>query len=116
MNVGRFLIAILILTGLIGSLITGAAFYSHILYLGLLLVAAAWVWVRILARSLRFARQGDSPRASVGDIFKEQYEIINTSRLPGLWVQLLNEMPVPTAARSRLFTGFKRGQKQSYVP
>ena len=42
MNPGRILIALLILGGLIGSLAGGPAFYSHLLYLGLLLLIGAW--------------------------------------------------------------------------
>jgi uncharacterized protein (DUF58 family) len=115
MNTGRIIVALLLLTGLTGSFVNGAPFYSNIFYLGLILLLGAWLWVRILARSLSLNRQGDSPRASVGDIFKEQYEIMNASRLPGLWIELSNEMPVPTAAGSRLLTSLKPGQKQTYV-
>jgi uncharacterized protein (DUF58 family) len=115
MNVGRTLVALLIIAGLVGSLVTGASFYSHLLYLGLILIGGAWTWVRIVARSMRLTRQGDSSRASVGDIFKEQFEIRNTSRLPGVWVELYNEMPLPTAAGSRLLTRMRPREKQAYV-
>lgn len=115
MNVGRVIVALLILTGLFGSAVTGAPFYSHILYLGLILVIGAWIWVQIVARSLRLDRRGDFTRASVGDIFKERFEVLNTSRLPGLWVELYNEMPLPTAAGSRLLTHLRPREIQSYV-
>src|ERR1700690_2983312 len=115
MNIGRTVVALLIITGLAGSLINGAAFYSHLLYLGLILLFSAWVWVTDVARSLHLSREPDYLRASVGDIFKEQYEILNTSRLPGLWIELINEMQVPAAAGSRLLTKVHHNEKQSYV-
>ena len=115
MNAGRVIIALLIFTGLFGTVVTGAEFYSHILGLGLLLRVGAWIWVRVGARSLRLTRTGDFTRSSVGDIFKEQFEIINTSRLPGLWVELYNEMPLPTAAGSRLLTRLLPHEKQTYI-
>ncbi len=115
MNVGRVVVALLIFTGIFGSAVTGAAFYSHLLYLGLILLIGAWIWVRVLARSLRLHRAGDFTRASVGDIFKEQFEVTNTSRLPGLWVELYNEMPLPAAAGSRLLTRLLPREKQSYI-
>ena len=51
----------------------------------------------------------------MGDIFKEQYEIENRSRLPGGWVELYNEMPIPMAAGSRLLTRLFPGENQTYV-
>ncbi len=115
MNPGRLLVGLLIVTGLVGSLISGAAFYTHLLVLGLLLVIGAWVWVRVVARSVRVSRKPDFYRASVGDIFKEQYELVNSGRLPGMWVELYNEMPLPTAAGSRLLTHLMPNEKQAYV-
>ncbi len=115
MNNGRTVVALLIITGLAGSLINGSAFFSHLFYLGLILLFGAWVWVTDVARSLHLSRVPDFLRASVGDIFKEQYEIVNTSHLPGLWIELINEMQVPAAAGSRLLTKVHRNEKQSYV-
>ena len=115
MNIGRVLVALLILTGSLGSLISGADFYSHLLYLGLILLIGAWVWVRIIVRSLHLSRTPEFLRASVGDIFKEQYEILNTGHLPGLWIELYNEMQIPAAAGSRLLTHVNPHEKQTYV-
>gem|GEM_PF-5795676 len=36
-NAGRVIVGLLVFGGLFGSLVSGAAFYSHLLYLGLLL-------------------------------------------------------------------------------
>ncbi len=115
MSAGRVLVALLIVTGLVGSLVSGAAFYTHLLVVGVILVVGAWAWVQLVARGLRLSRTPDFYRASVGDILKEQYEIRNTSRLPGLWVELENEMDLPTAAGSRLLTRLRPREKQTYV-
>jgi len=115
MNYGRFVVGLLILTGLAGSLINGSAFFSQLLYLGLILLLGAWIWVTVVARSLHLSRVPEFWRGSVGDIFKEQYEILNTSRLPGLWIELYNEMQMPGVAGSRLLTQVHPNEKQSYV-
>ncbi len=115
MNPGRLLVALLIITGLIGSLVSGTAFYTRLLVVGLLLLIGAWIWVTVVARSMRLTRIPDFYRAGVGDIFKEQYEIRNMSHLPGMWVELYNEMPLPTAAGSRLLTRVRPREKQTYV-
>ena len=57
MSNGRLLAALLIGTGLIGSLVSGAAFYTHLLAVGLILLIGAWLWVAILARSLHLTRK-----------------------------------------------------------
>ncbi len=115
MNIGRASVALLIATGAIGALVSGAPFYSRLLFLGIIILVGAWTWARIVARSLQLSRTPDFWRASVGDIFKERFEILNTSRLPGLWVELLNLMPLPAAAGSRLLTDLRPRQKQSFV-
>ncbi len=115
MSAGRLVVALLIGAGLIGSLVSGAAFYSHLLFVGLILLVGSWLWVTVLVRSVRLVRKPDFSRGSVGDIFKEQYELINTSRLPGMWVELYNEMPLPTAAGSRFLTRLHPHEKQTYV-
>ncbi len=114
MNVGRALVALLIIVGLIGSLVSGSSFYSHLLLLGLLIVVGSWLWVSIVARFLRLRRQSDLSRARVGDIFKEQFDVLNASPLPGLWVEVFNEMPLPTASGSRLLTRMRPRERQFY--
>jgi len=104
----------LILGGLIGSLAGGPAFYSHMLYLGLLLLIGAWLWTFLLARSLRLERFSDSRRGSVGDIFKERFDINNGSGLPALWVEVKNATPISYAG-SRLLTMLRAHQRQSYA-
>ena len=109
------LVLLLVLVGASGSLVSGAAFYYHLLYLGVILTAVGWFSVRWVARGLQLTRRPDFYRASVGDIFKEQFEILNSSRWPGGWVELHNEMRLPMAAGSRLLTRLRPRQKQTFV-
>jgi uncharacterized protein (DUF58 family) len=115
MTLGRVVVVLLVVVGAAGTAIGGASFYPHMLYLGLVLAIGARLWVSVLARSIRMSRRPDFWRASVGDIFKEQYEVQNRSRLPGGWAEVYNEMPVPGAAGSRLLTRLNPREKQSFV-
>jgi len=115
MNTGRALVLLLIVVGAAGIAISGATFYAHLLYTGLILLAMAWISVRVVARALRVTRRADFYRASVGDIFKEQFEVRNMSRLPGGWVELHNEMGLPMVAGSRLLTRLRPREKQTFV-
>ncbi len=115
MNAGRVVVAVLIATGAIGAVVLGNSFFSRLLFLGIILLVGAWIWAQALARSLQLSREPDYRRASVGDIFKERYEILNTGRFPGPWVELLNEMPLPVSVGSRLLTRLHPHEKQTYI-
>ena len=104
----------MILSGLIGSLAGGLAFYSHMLYVGLLLLLGAWLWTFLVARSFHVERNSDARRGSVGDVFKERFDVYNGSRLPALWVEVKNATPISTSG-SRLLTMLRAHQKQSYA-
>ena len=97
MNPSRILVALMMLGGLAGSLAGGPAFYSHMLYLGLLLLIGAWLWTFFGARSLRIERISDARRGSVGDIFKERFDISNGSRFSAPWVEVKNATPISTS-------------------
>ena len=115
MNPSRILVALMILGGLAGSLAGGPAFYSHMLYLGLLLFFGAWLWTFLLARSFHIERTSRTRRrGSVGDIFKERFDINNGSRLLVLWVEVKNATSI-SASGSRLITTLRAHQKQSYA-
>jgi len=114
MHSSRVIVALLILGGLIGSLTGGPAFYSHLLYLGLLLLIGAWVWTFILAHSLHIERFSDARRGSVGDVFNERFNIYNGSLLPALWIEVRNATPVSSSG-SRFLTILRAHQKQSYA-
>jgi len=114
MNPSRILVVLLILGGLTGALTGGPSFYSHILYLGLLLSIGAGLWIFFVARSLHVERFSDARRGSVGDVFKERFDILNGSRLPALWIEVRNATPI-SASGSRLLTMLRAHQKQSYA-
>ncbi len=115
MRSGRILIALLIVTGLAGALITGAPIYSRFLILVviLILLGAGWSWLAL--RSLRLERRTRSPRAGVGDVFEELFEVSNRSWLINLWIEVLNESKMPNASGSRLLTLVGGRQKRSYT-
>ena len=115
MRAGRLLIAILILVGLAGALITGSTIYSRLLLVGLLLIVVSALWSWAASRWLRLFRHTRTLRANVGDIFEEHFEITNGSYLLNLWIEVLNESPVPGAAGSRLLTLVGGHRTRSYT-
>jgi len=112
---GRSLVIILILAGLLGIALNGAAIYSRLLYLGALLGIGGWIWTFLLGRSLKFHRSARVLRANVGDIFEERFEIENTGRIFAPWVEVTNESTLPFSSGSRLLTLVNGRQKRNYL-
>jgi uncharacterized protein (DUF58 family) len=115
MNGGRIFIALLILIGGAGTVFNGAPIFSRFLYLGILFVVFGWLWTVWVARSLRVFRHTRLTRVTVGDIFEENFEVINQSRMIAPWVEIANQTRLPFATGSRMLTFVKGKQKRQYL-
>lgn len=115
MKAGRILIASLIVMGAAGIIVSGAAIYSRLLYLGLILFIGGFIWTYWIRRALQLQRSARVQRANVGDIFEESYDIVNQSRLLVPWIEVVNESKLPFAAGSRILTLFAGKQKRHYL-
>lgn len=112
---GRTLLIVLLGAGAVGALVTGERVYSQIFAAGLILVGVMWLWTATSMWGLRVSRGARSLKASVGDILEENFEIRNPTRLPRLWVEVVNAAPIPAAAGSRLFTLIRAHQRRFYL-
>ena len=115
MTPGRFFVLFIFVVGAIGTVVSGANFYIRLFYIGLLLIVLAWLMTMLSLRGLKIERRARSLRGTVGDIFDEHYEIINTSKIPKLWLEVVNETSVPNASGSRVLTLLRGKQKRSYT-
>ncbi|MEW6287741.1 MAG: DUF58 domain-containing protein [Chloroflexota bacterium] len=115
MTPGRILVLLLLVVGGIGTLVNGAAYYVRLLYLGGLLLIAAWLLTVTSLRGVTVERRARTSRAGVGDIFEEHFEIINNSRLTKLWLEVVNETKMPNAGGSRIVTLLRGRQRRSYT-
>lgn len=84
----------LVLLLLAAVLLPGRIWNTMLIGLGGLFLVA-YVWARQLARGLSGRRQLRFGWVAVGDRLSEQFEIYNTSWLPALWVEVLDESNVP---------------------
>jgi len=115
MKSARLFIGLLILVGAVGVLVNGAPIFSRFLYLGVLLSFVGWAWTRLTIRSLRVTRHARMSRATVGDVFEENFELVNQGLLIVPWIEVKNESPIPFASGSRLLTNVTSKQKISYL-
>lgn len=115
MTPGRVFVFLIFGVGGIGSVVNGSAFYVRLFYFGLLLIALAWALTRFALRGVTVERRARSLRAAVGDIFEEHFEVVNSSRIPKLWLEIANETEIPLATGSRVLTFINAKQKRSYT-
>jgi uncharacterized protein (DUF58 family) len=115
MRAGRVLAIILLLGGLIGVLVGSGEIFARFLYLGIVVIAASWLWTRFSLRGVSVKRRTRSLRASVGDAFEEHFELANDSRIGKLWIELSNESNMPGARGSRLMTMIGGKQKRTHL-
>ena len=115
MTPGRIFVLLILAVGGVGSVVNGAGFYIRTLYMGVLLIVLAWLLTVLSLRGIKIERRARSLRAAVGDIFEEHYEVINTSRIPKLWLEVSNNTTIPNATGSRVLTLIRGRQKRSYT-
>ncbi|MEZ0396265.1 MAG: DUF58 domain-containing protein [Anaerolineales bacterium] len=111
----RWLLLILIGFSLFGWAVTGSTVYLRLVYAFVLLLGGGYLWAVLALRGIRIRRTSRLQRLSVGDLFEEQFEIINTSRQPCLWLEVENASPLPNAEGSRLLTAISGRERRSYV-
>lgn len=114
MKAGRVLIALMFVIGLIGVFVNGAPLYSRFLYTSVLLAFISWAWTVWVANRISLERNTRELRANVGDVFEENYKVLNQSRLPASWIEIINQSKIPFAAGSRLLTLVSGNQKRTY--
>jgi uncharacterized protein (DUF58 family) len=113
-NVSRWLLAIAIVVGLAGRIISGSLVYTRLMYLGILLAVGAAIWATLSSNGITLKRNTRSLRASMGDIFEEHYEIRKVGWPGCTWLEVFNQSNLPGASGSRLFTRIGAGQSRFY--
>lgn len=115
MKAGRILVALLFIVGGVGSLISGSAVYPRLLYLSLLIVLVAFLWMRLSVVGLQIHRHARLQKAGAGDVFEEHFEIHNASPFLAPNAEIINESKLPGAAGSRLLTRIGGHRKITYL-
>ena len=115
MKASRFLLALVFTVGLLGAVFNGAIIYTRFFLISASIAVLSWVWTQWSAVGLSLVRGSRVLRANVGDVFEENYELGNNSRVPAAWMEILNRSTLPHAAGSRLFTFVLGRQKRSYL-
>ena len=111
----RWFLVALILVGLLGWIVGGSVIFARLTYFSLVLMAGAYLWSQLSMRGIRLTRQARILRASVGDLFEERFEIVNSVRQSCAWLEINDQSTLPLAEGSRLLTRIAGRQKRSYT-
>lgn len=80
---------------LLVAFVTPYRWLFFVAYCYLLLVLAAYSWVRVLGPKLTLRRRLDADWAQVGDTLEEHWELANASWLPALWLEINDRSTLP---------------------
>ncbi len=89
--------SVIVLLGVLvaAAMITTSPIAYWLLYALGGLVAVSYLWTRSAARSIRLRRRLRSHQVTVGDEVQEDFQLINTSRLPILYVEIDDHSELP---------------------
>jgi uncharacterized protein (DUF58 family) len=111
----RWLLAVMILIGLVGWVVTGLSLYARLVFLGVGIAVGAAMWTVFSIRGIRLHRVTRSLRASMGEVLEENFEVRNLT-WPGCpWLEVENQSDLPNASGSRLLTRLGVRQSRFYA-
>jgi uncharacterized protein (DUF58 family) len=110
----RWLFAFIVIAGVIGRVVTGLMVYIRLAYVGLILMAGAYLWSSLSLRKVQLRRDTRLLRLSMGEVFEEHFEISGAAWPGATWLEIVNHSPLPMAGGSRLLTNIGAKQKRFY--
>jgi uncharacterized protein (DUF58 family) len=88
-------VLILFLLCVAAALVTGRELFVNLSYFWGGLLVLSYLWSRYSLRGLEMERHPRTNRAQVGQLFVEQFELRNNSRLPKVWIEARDESDLP---------------------
>jgi len=80
---------------LIGALVTGRDMFYQLTYAIVVMIVLSLFWAWTGVGRVRFSRKTRVRRAQVGRPLEERLAVLNTSRLPKLWLEVRDESNLP---------------------
>ena len=81
----------------------------------LVLLGVSFVWASISLWNISLSRSTRTMRKQVGEVFLEDFEIVNGSFLPKLWIKVTDKAALKGGKGSKVITSIGRKQAWNYV-
>lgn len=108
-----FALAIWLLS-LAAALNTGRDLLYNTFYLITAVLIGSWLWAWLNVQSVSLTRRVRARRSQVGKWAEEQFEVVNRSRLPKLWLEIRDHSTLPGHHPSRVVSSLGRHQRRSW--
>lgn len=108
------IVVVLLILSLLALMVTGSPIYSRLSYLWGFLLMGSWLWATLALQGIQVQREARIRRAQVGQIFQERFKVQNNSRLPRLWLEVLDQSTLPGSPGSRVLVMLGGRQQRSY--
>lgn len=89
--------------------------YSRAATVVILLIVVGYFWTRETLNSVVVTRKAREFRQQAGQVFNEQFLVQNNSRLPKMWVEIIDESGLGKAHGSKFISWFKGRTRWSYA-
>jgi uncharacterized protein (DUF58 family) len=115
MTFGLRVVLILLLLSLFAGAITGSGLYFRLSYLWGGVLVLSYAMSRLALRGVKMKRTARFLRSQVGQIFEERYEVINSGRMPRLWIEVRDRSHLPGSRGSHVLTTVGGRESRTYL-
>lgn len=88
--------------------------FIRLAFLGGLFLIVNWFWTFISIKKLTINRKQRLLRLQVGNVFEEEYEIVNPIRFSRLWVEIEDLSNLPGSPGSKIISGLQGKENRFY--
>jgi uncharacterized protein (DUF58 family) len=100
-------------TGIYSSFPNSRDIFIRLAVLSGLFLIINWFWTYISVRKITISRNQRLLRYQVGNVFEEEFEIINPVRYSRLWIEVVDQSNLPGKSGSKVLSGIG-GKKNRY--
>ena len=95
--------------------LSGNPIYTRLTIAFLVILVANGLWAGVSILGVDLQRGSRSNRKQVGEIFSENFEVINRSFIPKVWLKVTDIADMPGGSGSRVLTWVGGNQSRTYV-
>ena len=95
--------------------LSGNPIYLRLFILFLLILLTSGLWTILSVLHLEVIRTTRVNRKPVGEVFSENFEVINRSIIPKVWLKISDQSDLPGGAGSRVLTFIGGKQTRAYI-
>jgi len=109
------IVLVLFVISLAAGAITGTPLYYRLSYVWGFILLGSWGMSKMALRNIDSRRRARTYRSQVGQIFEERFEVINSTPIPRLWIEVRDESTLPGTRGSHIITMIGGRRTHSYL-